>query len=61
MTDSCRSICNYYDSKSKDQFLQNKIPGKFCSTCDKYLISKYLRCPCCHNEFEGVYYDVKTH
>ncbi len=52
MPEPCRNICNYYDAKPPNNVVHNNNFKKFCSVCNKSLISKYLRCPCCHNAFE---------
>jgi len=51
MSDSCRSICRYYDANSESRNSENQILRKYCPTCDLDLISRYARCPCCHSIF----------
>ncbi len=53
MSESCRNICQYYDVESKFRQEQNKNFKKHCSTCNLSLISRYSRCPCCHEPFTG--------
>ncbi len=48
---SCRSVCKYYDADSSFRNSENGIFKKYCSTCNLNLVSKYSRCPCCHNTF----------
>ncbi len=51
---SCRNICGYYDVKSEFRNSENRVFSKYCSTCNLELISRYSRCPCCHNSFENI-------
>ncbi|PIW33099.1 MAG: hypothetical protein COW27_01850 [Nitrosopumilales archaeon CG15_BIG_FIL_POST_REV_8_21_14_020_37_12] len=48
-TNLCSSICRYYHANASFRKSTTSIYKKWCSVCDEYLISKYQRCPCCHN------------
>ena len=47
----CRGVCRYYDAKSEFRNSGNETFKKHCSTCNLELISRYSKCPCCHNSF----------
>ena len=49
----CRGICAYYDVNSKFRQERSNIFRKTCFTCNKTLIAKFSRCPCCHSEIKG--------
>ena len=50
---SCRSVCKYYDADSSFRNSEVGIFQKHCTTCNLTLVSKYSRCPCCHDEFKN--------
>ncbi len=50
---SCRSVCKYYDANSSFRNSEVGIFQKHCTTCNLTLVSKYSRCPCCHDEFRN--------
>ncbi|MDH3276704.1 MAG: hypothetical protein OEM21_01250 [Nitrosopumilus sp.] len=48
---ACRSVCKYYDADSSFRDSKVDIFRKHCPTCNLTLVSKYSRCPCCHDTF----------
>ena len=48
---SCRSVCRYYDANSSFRNSDIQIFRKYCNTCNLDLVSRYSRCPCCHDIF----------
>jgi hypothetical protein len=50
---SCRGVCGYYDVNATYRNSGNNILRKYCTVCDRELISRYSNCPCCHKSFDG--------
>ena len=53
MSNSCRHICLYYEIDSSFRNSQSTIFKKQCHKCEKIIISKYHKCPCCHDSLDG--------